>query len=88
MHGDWFGQKKTKRKMKGGGSRELPVLRNFEFDVGHTEIYHAGIGVPYAPYLRGVDEWFNEICDVWFEETSLRSIQTFLVVYARCAIRV
>ena len=70
---------------KGEAGSNLRVFRNFDFDIGHTEIFHAGIGVVYAPYLRGVDEWFNEICDEWFEEVSQRAIQTFLVVYARCA---
>ena len=70
---------------KGEAGSNLRVFRNFDFDIGHTEIFHAGIGVVYAPYLRGVDEWFNEICDEWFEETASRAIQTFLVVYARCA---
>ena len=71
----------------GSGSGNFPVTRNFEFDIGDNEIYHAGIGVPYAPYLKDVDIWFNEICDEWFEETASRAVQTFLVFYIRCATR-
>lgn len=71
----------------GEGHPNLPVVYHFDFDSTNARQYHAGIKVPYAPYLKGVDQWFNDICDQWYEETAQRALEAFLIFYTRCATR-
>ena len=79
---------RAKRSVKTGrGHPQLPIVYHFEFDVGVSEEYYCGIDVPYAPYLRNVDDWFFDICEQWYEDTASRALQAFLVFYVRCARR-
>ena len=79
---------RAKRSVKTGrGHPQLPIVYHFEFDVGVSEEYYCGIDVPYAPYLRDVDDWFFDICEQWYEDTASRALQAFLVFYVRCARR-
>lgn len=71
----------------GRGHPELPVVYPFVFNSAHSQEYHAGIAVEYGPYLEGLQSWFFDTCDEWYEETSRRALEAFLVFFTRCATR-